>query len=234
MQTQDHSRLKINNLCKNFTLHNRGGRQINGFNDVSFSVRPGELLALTGPSGAGKSSVLKTIFRTYTPSRGTMYLDRNNGRAVDLAACSESAMLRYRRSDIGFVTQFLKILPRISALDVVAGPLIDTGTEKEAARERAARLLQALYIREELFSVSPLTFSGGEQQRVNIARGVIAPKKLLLLDEPTASLDEQSAARVLELLHDLKNQKICLVAIFHDRERMVQVADNEYQLERST
>jgi len=233
MPTQNASRLQVENLCKSFTLHNRGDRIINGFAGVSFSVRPGELLALTGPSGAGKSSVLKTIYRTYTPSRGTVYLDRGQGRAVNLAACSESEMLCYRRSDIGFVTQFLKILPRISALDVVAAPLIDIGIDKKDAEDRAARLLDALNIREELFSVSPLTFSGGEQQRINIARGVIAPKKLLLLDEPTASLDEESAGRVLALLHELKKQKICMVAIFHDRDRMVQVADNEYQLEQS-
>lgn len=225
------SRLLVQNLCKTFTLHTRGGKKICGFSDVSFTVHPGELLALTGPSGAGKSSVLKTIYRTYTPSRGTVYLTRSAG-TVDLASCSESEMLCYRKKDIGFVTQFLKIIPRISALDVVASPLIDAGMHTDKAREQAADLLGILNIRAELFSVSPLTFSGGEQQRINIARGIIAPKKLLLLDEPTASLDEESAARVLSLLHNLKKKNISMVAIFHDRERMVQVADHEYPLQR--
>lgn len=234
IQVENPPRLQVNELAKEFILHNRGGRRISGFSGVSFSVRAGELLALTGPSGAGKSSVLKTVYRTYTPSRGTICLHRGQGKMVDLAGCSESEMLGYRRRHIGFVTQFLKILPRVSALDVVAAPLIEIGTGKEEARERAAEVLRSLHIREELFSISPLTFSGGEQQRINIARGVIAPKKLLLLDEPTASLDEQSASRVLELLQELKRRKICMIAIFHDRERMVQVADNEYHLEQET
>ncbi|BCO10405.1 alpha-D-ribose 1-methylphosphonate 5-triphosphate synthase subunit PhnL [Desulfolithobacter dissulfuricans] len=234
IQVENPPCLQVNDLTKEFTLHNRDGMQINGFSGVSFSVRTGELLALTGPSGVGKSSILKTVYRTYTPSRGTIWLHRGQGKMVNLAGCSESEMLGYRRRHIGFVTQFLKILPRIPALDVVAAPLIETGTRKDEARERAAEMLRALHIREELFSISPLTFSGGEQQRINIARGIIAPKKLLLLDEPTASLDEQSASSVLQLLQELKRQKICMVAIFHDRERMVQVADNEYHLEQET
>ena len=222
-------RLAVDNLAKTFTLHNRGGRKICGYREVSFSVYPGRLLALTGPSGSGKSSVMKSIYRTYTPSRGRMrlYIDQE---VVDLAACSASDMLRYRRQSIGFVTQFLKILPRVTSLDVVAQPLMEAGVGKEAAREQAAELLALLGIRKELFFVSPLTFSGGEQQRVNIARGVIAPKKLLLLDEPTASLDEESAERVLGLLDTLKEQGIAMISIFHDRERMVKVADEEYSL----
>lgn len=226
--------LRVENLSKTFVLHTRGGKRITGFDRVSFTAHTGRLLALTGPSGAGKSSVLKTIYRTYRPTRGVVRLQRDDGHEINLASCTESEILRIRRTDIGFVTQFLKILPRISALDVVAAPLIDNGIDTDSAREQAAGLLRSLAIREELFSVSPLTFSGGEQQRVNIARGVIAPKKLLLLDEPTASLDEQSAARVLELLHNLKRKNICMVAIFHDRKRMVQVADSQYQLQWST
>ncbi|WP_456386898.1 phosphonate C-P lyase system protein PhnL [Desulfolithobacter sp.] len=234
IQVENPPLLQVNNLAKEFTLHNRDGMQINGFSGVSFSARPGELLALTGPSGAGKSSILKTIYRTYTPSSGTIWLHLDQSKIVDLACCSESEILGYRRRHIGFVTQFLKILPRIPALDVVAAPLIETGTGKKEARERAAAMLRSLHIREELFSISPLTFSGGEQQRINIARGVIAPKKLLLLDEPTASLDEQSASRVLQLLQEMKRRKICMIAIFHDRKRMVQVADNEYHVGQET
>ncbi len=222
-------RLAVDNLAKTFILHNRGGRRICGYRDVSFSVYPGRLLALTGPSGSGKSSVMKSIYRTYTPSRGSMRL-YNGKDVVNLADCSASEILQHRRKSIGFVTQFLKILPRVTALDVVAQPLIESGTEQEDAREQAANLLKLLGIRKELFFVSPLTFSGGEQQRVNIARGVISPKELLLLDEPTASLDEESAERVLGLLDKLKEQGIAMIAIFHDRERMVKVADEEYSL----
>lgn len=223
------NRLQVINLCKSFILHNRGAVRINGFSDLSFSLNSGELLALTGQSGAGKSSVLKTIYRTYRPGGGQILFHRD-GQTIDLAACTDSEMLKYRLSDIGFVTQFLKILPRVSAMDVVAAPLIALGENPESAREQAARLLRRLYIREDLFGISPLTFSGGEQQRVNIARGVIVPRKLLLLDEPTASLDDKSAVRVLEILHDLKKQGSCILAIFHDRQRMLQVADNELNI----
>ncbi len=231
MQTSPSSsyRLRVSKLSKSFTLHNRGAIEIEAFSDVSFCIDPGELLALTGPSGAGKSSVLKTIYRTYKPGSGQVLLQRG-GQLVDLAACSDSEMLEYRRADIGFVTQFLKILPRVSAVDVVAAPLVALGRGLENARAEAVDLLRRLYIREDLFSLSPLTFSGGEQQRVNIARGVIAPKKLLLLDEPTASLDDKSAAMVLEILNNLKQQGICILAIFHDRQRMEQIADNEFNI----
>lgn len=232
MQNDKKYRLKVHNLSKFFILHQRNGRRIEGFIDVSFSVRQGELLALTGVSGSGKSSALKTIYRTYIPSRGRIILETDGANPVDLASCSESEVLSCRRHEIGFVTQFLKILPRVTALDAVAAPLLENGVDIEEARRRAADLLDALNIRRELFNVSPLTFSGGEQQRVNIARGVIAPKKLLLLDEPTASLDEDSASRVLKLLHDLKKQNISMIGIFHDRERMEQVADREYQMKQ--
>ncbi len=231
MDNKNSYRLRVHNLSKHFVLHQRGGKRIQGFTDVSFSVRRGELLALTGVSGSGKSSALKTIYRTYIPSRGRIILESDDDSAVDLACCSESEILSYRRHAMGFVTQFLKILPRISALDAVAAPLLENGVDREEARQRAADLLDALNIRRELFNVSPLTFSGGEQQRINIARGVIAPRKLLLLDEPTASLDEDSAGRVLKLLHRLKKQSISMIGIFHDRERMEQVADSEYQMQ---
>jgi len=133
---------------------------------------------------------------------------------------------------MGFVTQFLKILPRISALDAVAHPLIEIGTEEQQARQQARGLLEELGIREELFDLSPLTFSGGEQQRVNIARGIIAPKELILLDEPTASLDEKSSSVVLELLDKLKKRGIAMIAIFHDQKKIDRIADQAIHVTR--
>lgn len=227
-------KLEVKDLRKEFVLHNCEGRKIKGYSEVNFSVSGGELLALTGPSGSGKSSILKTIYRTYIPTGGYIHLYRDKEDPVDLAQSTESEMLQLRKREIGFVTQFLKVLPRVSALDVVAAPLLDLDVDPESAREKAGALLKSIGIREELFHISPLTFSGGEQQRVNIARGVIAPKKLLLLDEPTASLDEQSADCVLNLLDGLKKQNIALVGIFHDLERMERVADREYCLQGSS
>lgn len=225
-------KLSVRQIEKQFTLHNRGGIRVTGFSEVSFDVAKGELLALVGPSGTGKSSILKAIFRTYLVTSGTILFHRHDGSCIDLATCSESEVLGLRQTEIGFVTQFLKILPRISALQTVAAPLIERGEEEGAARRKAKELLNTLNIREELFDVSPLTFSGGEQQRVNIARGIIAPNELLLLDEPTASLDEESSTRVLKLLMDLKKQDIAMIGIFHDPRKIELVADKTYTIHR--
>jgi alpha-D-ribose 1-methylphosphonate 5-triphosphate synthase subunit PhnL len=225
--------LKVENLAKSFRLHARGGIEVEGFSGINFNLERGRLLALIGPSGSGKSSVLKTIYRTYLPTDGRI-LFIAGGCLTDLAACSETEILQLRKSRIGFVTQFLKVLPRISAIDSVAGPLIDMGEEQESARRRAGELLSFLGIREQLFGISPLTFSGGEQQRVNIARGIIAPKELLLLDEPTASLDPQAASQVVELLQQLKRRKTAMIAVFHDLAKVQQVADQVYNLAKAT
>lgn len=226
-------RLEVRDLAKQFTLHSRGGIHVEGFRDIHFTLDNGQLLALSGPSGVGKSSILKTIFRTYLTDHGEILFRRSDDSVVDMASCSESMIIDLRRREIGFVTQFLKILPRISALDGVAHPLIEIGMEEEEAREQARRMLQRLGIREELFELSPLTFSGGEQQRVNIARGIIAPKDLILLDEPTASLDERSSDIVLELLEDLKAEGIALIAIFHDQRKIDRIADQAINVRRT-
>ena len=220
-----HYKLKVDSLNKGFTLHNRGSIYVHGFSDISFTLQCGQLLALHGPSGAGKSSVLKTIYRTYLADGGNVFFHRSDGTIVDLAQCHESQVLDLRRREIGFVTQFLKILPRVTALDAVAHPLVETGCPEDEARVQARQLLSRLGIREELFNLSPLTFSGGEQQRVNIARGIIAPKELILLDEPTASLDQRSSDVVLDLLAELKKRDIAMIAIFHDQEKIKQIAD---------
>jgi alpha-D-ribose 1-methylphosphonate 5-triphosphate synthase subunit PhnL len=225
-------KLKVSSLEKSFTLHNRGGVHVQGFSNINFSLQCGQLLALSGPSGVGKSSILKTIYRTYLANNGTILFHRGDGTEVDLASCSESRVLDLRRREIGSVTQFLKILPRISALDVVSHPLIEIGTDEQEAKEQARNMLTRLAIREELFDLSPLTFSGGEQQRVNIARGIIAPKELILLDEPTASLDQKSSDVVLELLADLKKRAIAMIAIFHDQRKIDQIADVSINIER--
>ena len=148
------------------------------------------------------------------------------------ANATESEILNLRKSEIGYVSQFLQILPRISAVDVVSEQLIFKGESEEVARQKAKEMLDYLSIREELFDLSPLTFSGGEQQRVNIAKGIIAPKSLLLLDEPTASLDRTNTMKVVEKLKELKIQGVAMVGIFHDLEAMEIISDNIYKLER--
>jgi len=227
-------KLQVSQLAKQFTLHNRSGIKVQAFSDISFNLHCGQLLALSGPSGVGKSSILKTIYRTYLANSGTVLFRRSDGTTIDLAGCPESRILELRKREIGFVTQFLKILPRISAVDTVAHPLIETGLPEEEARIQASQMLARLGIREELFNLSPLTFSGGEQQRVNIARGIIAPKELILLDEPTASLDEKSSETVLEMLQELKKRNIAMIAIFHDERKIERLGDVRLYIRRNS
>ena len=225
-------RLEVKNLNKTFTVHTRGSIEVKGFENINLSVKQGEFLSLYGPSGAGKSSILKTLFRTYTTTSGNIIFHKDNGSTIDIANATESEILNLRKSEIGYVSQFLQILPRVSAVDVVSEQLIFKGESQEVARQKAKEMLDYLSIREELFDLSPLTFSGGEQQRVNIAKGIIAPKSLLLLDEPTASLDRTNTMKVVEKLKELKIQGVAMVGIFHDLEAMEIISDNIYKLER--
>ena len=225
-------RLEVKNLNKTFTVHTRGGIEVKGFENINLSVKQGEFLSLYGPSGAGKSSILKTLFRTYTTTSGNIIFHKDNGSTIDIANATESEILNLRKSEIGYVSQFLQILPRVSAVDVVSEQLIFKGESQEVARQKAKEMLDYLSIREELFDLSPLTFSGGEQQRVNIAKGIIAPKSLLLLDEPTASLDRTNTMKVVEKLKELKTQGVAMVGIFHDLEAMEIISDTIYKLER--
>jgi len=225
-------RLEVKNLDKTFTVHTRGSIEVKGFENINLSVKNGEFLSLFGPSGAGKSSILKTLFRTYSTTSGDIIFTRDDRSNINIATASESEILELRKNEIGYVSQFLQILPRISAVDVVAEQLIFKGESEEVSRSKAKEMLDYLSIREELFDLSPLTFSGGEQQRVNIAKGIIAPKSLLLLDEPTASLDKTNTMKVVKKLKELKTQGVAMVGIFHDLEAMKIISDEIYKLER--
>ena len=225
-------RLEVKDLNKTFKVHTRGSIEVKGFENINLTVKNGEFLSLFGPSGAGKSSILKTLYRTYTTTSGSIIFTRDDRSNIDISNASESEILNLRKSEIGYVSQFLQILPRVSAVDVVSEQLIFKGESEIASREKAKDLLSYLSIREELFDLSPLTFSGGEQQRVNIAKGIIAPKSLLLLDEPTASLDKTNTMKVVEKLKDLKKQGVAMVGIFHDLEAMKIISDRIYELER--
>jgi alpha-D-ribose 1-methylphosphonate 5-triphosphate synthase subunit PhnL len=221
--------LQVEGYGKHFQLYEQN-KLIPSSHNVSFSVNVGHLTALIGPTGAGKSSVLKGIYRTYLPSAGRILYRNAQGHELDLALASEHQILELRRSEIGFVTQFLHCLPRQSTLDVVAQPLLSVGTARDEARQRAADLLSAMNLPERLWSVSPATFSGGERQRVNLARGFIAKPRLLLLDEPTASLDPATAECVFGLIEDLKAEGTAMLAIFHHPETTRRLADQVVEL----
>ncbi|MHB1103800.1 MAG: phosphonate C-P lyase system protein PhnL [Devosia sp.] len=216
--------LSIRSVAKTFTMHLRDGVVLPVVEGVSFEVNAGECVVLGGPSGAGKSSILKMVYGNYAVDSGSIQLT-HLGESVDLASADPRMVLTLRRDTIGYVSQFLRTVPRVSALDVVAEPLSVRGAEKEAARERAKILLARLNLPERLWSLPPATFSGGEQQRVNIARGFITDHPVLLLDEPTASLDATNRAVVVEMIAEKKRAGTALLGIFHDEEVRAAVAD---------
>jgi alpha-D-ribose 1-methylphosphonate 5-triphosphate synthase subunit PhnL len=191
---------------------------------VSFHVNAGECVVLAGPSGAGKSSILKMMFGNYRCDGGQIGI-RHRGNVIDLAKAEPREILSVRRDTIGYVSQFLRAVPRVPTLDVVAEPLVVTGTPRAEAREEAGRLLRCLNIPERLWMLPPSTFSGGEQQRVNIARGFICELPILLLDEPTASLDAANRDVVVHLIDENKRAGVALVAIVHDDEIRHLIAD---------
>jgi alpha-D-ribose 1-methylphosphonate 5-triphosphate synthase subunit PhnL len=221
--------LRTENLSKRFLLHEQE-KHIPSAQNVSLEVQAGKLTALTGSSGAGKSSLLKCIYRTYLPTEGAIYYLTDEGEWLDLAKVSERDMLELRRAEISFVTQFLHCLPRQSTVDVVAKPLFDLGIDRTEARERAKELLHQIKLPERLWEISPYTFSGGEKQRVNLARAMILHPRLLLLDEPTASLDRTSVARVIDMIRHIKKAGTGILAIFHDQELVQELADIEVTL----
>jgi alpha-D-ribose 1-methylphosphonate 5-triphosphate synthase subunit PhnL len=207
--------LEVEQLEKSFTLHTQGGVRLPVLRGVSLVVRAGECVALADPSGAGKSTILRAIYGNYLADRGRILVRDEHG-VVDLAGADPRTVLAVRRRTVGYVSQFLRVIPRVPALDVVAEPLRAFGVAADAARERAAALLVRLAIPERLWSLSPMTFSGGEQQRINVARGFVADYPLLLLDEPTASLDADSRERVIALIDEAKRRGAAIVGAFHD------------------
>ena len=219
------SLLTVERLSKRFELHALR-KTIEGCRDVSFQVRRGELLALAGPSGTGKSTVLKCLYRTYLPTGGTMRFESEAQGPVDLALAPERTVLELRRREIGYVSQFLRVIPRVPALSVVMEPLLRRGdVARDEARRRATELLDELRIPRALHDAFPATFSGGEQQRVNIARGVIWEPRLLLLDEPTASLDPASVKAALAVLARLRARGTTMIGVFHDPQLIHALAD---------
>ena len=214
----------LEGVSKAFTLHLRDGMKISVVDNVSFGVKPGECVVLGGPSGAGKSSILKMIYGNYRCDHGRI-LVRDGDEQVDVANAEPRRILALRGSVMGYVSQFLRVIPRVSSLDIVAGAATDSGVPQAEAWARAERLLTLLNVPERLWSLPPATFSGGEQQRVNIARGLAADRPILLLDEPTASLDAANRAVVVRLIEEKKRAGAAVIGIFHDEDVRELVAD---------
>ena len=219
--------IRIENVSKRFTLHNQGGAVIEVMRAAELAVAPGECVALTGPSGAGKSTLMRMIWGNYLAASGSILVG-----GVDVARAEPREVLELRRTTLGYVSQFLRVVPRVPTLDVVAEPLLAVGQPEAEARDRARVLLARLRIPEALWNLSPTTFSGGEQQRVNIARGFVHPYPALLLDEPTASLDAANRETVLGLIEEAKARGAAIVGIFHDEAARARVADREIDVGR--
>ncbi|MBL1118596.1 phosphonate C-P lyase system protein PhnL [Streptomyces sp. 110] len=231
--TTDQPTLAVSGLDKTFTMHLQGGQRLAVLRGLDFDVSPGECVVLGGASGAGKSSILKMVYGNYAVDRGSVLLRAGN-IDVDIATANPREILTARRHAMGYVSQFLRCVPRVPALEVVAEPLIARGVDATEAGERAAELLSRLGIPDRLWGLPPATFSGGEQQRVNVAHGFIADLPMLLLDEPTASLDARNRRVVVELIAEKIEAGTAMLGIFHDAEVREAVADHVVPVEDFT
>jgi alpha-D-ribose 1-methylphosphonate 5-triphosphate synthase subunit PhnL len=222
--------LRTEGLTKTFTLHLQGGTRIPVLGRVDLAVKAGECVALSGPSGAGKSTLMRCLYGNYGAGAGRILL-AHHGAELDLASANPRAVIEARRQTIGYVSQFLRVIPRVSTRDIVAEPMVARGMARDAALSRASALLDRLNLPERLHGLPPATFSGGEQQRVNLARGFGPLYPVLLLDEPTASLDAGNRAIVIGLIHEAKLAGTAIVGIFHDAEVREAVADRIFTVE---
>jgi len=212
--------IEISNLSKSFTLHNQGSAVIPVMAGATLSVAGGECVGLIGQSGAGKSTLMRMVYGNYLAAGGSILVD-----GVDVVTAQPREIVALRRATLGYVSQFLRVVPRVPTIEVVAEPLLVLGVPADEARDRAAGLLARLNIPERLWSLSPTTFSGGEQQRVNIARGFAHGYPALLLDEPTASLDAANREVVLSLIEEAKARGAAILGIFHDEAARERVCD---------
>ena len=216
--------LRTRGLAKTFTLHLRGGLRMPVLHDIDLSVSAGECVVLTGPSGAGKSTLMRSLYGNYRADAGQILI-RHRSKMTDIANADPRAILAVRRDTLGYVSQFLRVVPRVSALDIVAEQARDGD-----GHEQARALLMRLNIPERLHAIPPATFSGGEQQRINLARGFIANHPILLLDEPTASLDAKNRAVVIRMVRDAKVRGTAIVAICHDADVRDAIADRLFTM----
>lgn len=220
--------LDVRSLAKGFTMHHLG-TQMGAFKDISFTLKAGEFLLLKGRNGAGKSTLLRTLYRSYLAQQGEILFHSGHG-VIDLARAADVDVTFLRRTEIGFVTQFLTARPRVSAEALVAEPLRLAGHAPDQAMAEARHWLAAFGVKPELWAAYPTTFSGGEQQKVNLARALILPQRLLLLDEPTASLDVSARAALVQRLAELKAQGTAMIGVFHHPGDVSALIDREIDL----
>lgn len=223
--------LEIKDLSKSFTIHHLN-KKMTAIEAIDFSLEEGEFLGIVGKSGSGKSTVLKSIYRTYLPEQGEILYNSERLGTVDLSRLSERHVLYLRKHEIGYVSQFLDVMPRTTARELVEQSVLEMGKSVEAAREAAEEALTHFELDRELWDSYPNTFSGGQKLRLNICRAIVKKPRLLLLDEPTASLDDASKLRVREMIERLKMDGTTLIGIFHDLDFMDGLCDKVYDFDK--
>ncbi|MFT8313706.1 MAG: ATP-binding cassette domain-containing protein [Clostridium sp.] len=222
--------LKIENLYKTFTIHNLG-KHIKASQNINISLNKGQFIGITGKSGSGKSTILKCIYRTYTTDEGNIWYESKKFGLINILDISERQMLYLRKYEIGYVSQFLNSMPRTTAKEIVEHSVLEMGYSKEYASQEAEKMLGHFEFNRELWDSYPNNFSGGEKLRLNIARAMVKHPRLLLLDEPTASLDNYSKKKVKELIEQLKIEGTTMIGIFHDIDFMEGLCDKKYNMQ---
>jgi alpha-D-ribose 1-methylphosphonate 5-triphosphate synthase subunit PhnL len=217
MTQENKSLIVVEGLAKTFVLHAAGPAVIPVFERLELDVQPGECVVLAGQSGAGKSSLIRSIYGNYMPTGGAVRV-LHDGAYVDITRAEPHEVLEVRRRTLGYVSQFLRVIPRIPTLQLVMEPLLENGVGREEAHARATALLTELRLPAAHWDLPPATFSGGEQQRVNIARSFIRDYPIMLLDEPTASLDAENRAIVVGLIKRALGRGAAMIGIFHDQD----------------
>lgn len=225
--------LEVKEVSKSFTIHHLN-KNMKAVENINFSLNKGEFIGIVGKSGSGKSTVLKSIYRTYLPEEGSILYSSEKFGMVDLAQISEREVLYLRKHEIGYVSQFLNVMPRTTARELVEQAVVEMGKTQEEAGRAAEEALTHFELDPELWDSYPNTFSGGQKLRLNIARAIVKKPRLLLLDEPTASLDDASKLKVREVIERLKNDGTTLIGIFHDLEFMDGLCDKVYDLQKKT
>lgn len=221
--------LEVKNFQKDFTIHHLD-KTFTAVEDISFSVDEGGFLGIVGKSGSGKSTIIKCIYRSYLPSEGELIYQSDKFGEIDLATADERTMIYLRQYEIAYVSQFLQVMPRTTSFEIVRNSLLEMDVSEKEAEEQARDVLQHFEIPEELWDSYPKTFSGGEKLRLNIASAIVKRPKLLLLDEPTASLDDASKVKVHQAIEKLKAEGTTMIGIFHDIEFMEDLTDDVYDM----
>ncbi|MGP9043805.1 phosphonate C-P lyase system protein PhnL [Cytobacillus kochii] len=225
--------LKIEGLEKNFQIVHLG-QTIHAVQQLNFSMNQGEFIGITGKSGSGKSTILKSIYRTYLPEAGRIYFDSEKYGWIDLQKATEREIIYLRKYEIGYVSQFLNVMPRTTARELVEQSVLETGRSLLEAQKEAEEVLSHFELDRKLWDTYPNTFSGGEKLRLNIAIAAVKKPRLLLLDEPTASLDQQSKQKVKEVIQKLKESGTTLLGVFHDIEFMDELCDHIFEMSQQS